>query len=148
MKSSRNTSLLIAVIGTMFISACGSSDVGSDQLRRVSKGTTQAELLEMLGQGPLVGSGNESLRVVNGFRRQEFLAAGDRYEIIWYRTEPGSLAEPIVKERETPIMMHADTVIGWGWSYFQERARALDLPDPTRGQERLDSIARSQAPKS
>lgn len=145
LKLSNSKSLLVAVVSLALLGACGPSDLGADRLKSIDAGASQAELLQAMGQGPLVASGADTMRVINGFRRQEFLVEGNQYEVIWYRAEPGSLTDPITKERETPIVLNADTVMGWGWKYYQGRAKALDLPDPTRDAARLDSISKSQS---
>lgn len=144
LKLTNSKSLLVAVLSLAMLGACGPSDLGADRLKPIKSGASQAELLQAMGEGPLVASGADTIRVINGFRRQEYLVQGRMYEVIWYRAEPGSLTDPITKERETPIVLNADTVMGWGWKYYQERARALDLPDPTRDAARLDSISKSQ----
>jgi hypothetical protein len=138
--------LLASTLSLTLFAACGPSDLGADRLKSVDGGAPRTELLQAMGQGPLVGAGADTMRLVNGYRRQMYVVSGQQYEVVWYRAEPGSLADPITKERETPILVHADTVMGWGWKYFQKKARELDLPDPLRSSERLDSISRSQQP--
>jgi hypothetical protein len=144
LKLTNSKSLLVAIFSIAMLGACGPSDLGADRLKPIKSGASQAELLQAMGQGPLVASGADTMRVINGFRRQEYLVQGNQYEVIWFRAEPGSLTDPITKASETPIVLNADTVMGWGWKYYQGRARALDLPDPTRDAERLDSISKSQ----
>jgi hypothetical protein len=126
------------------LAACGPPDVGADRLDGVDAGDARADLLETLGTGPLVATGADTLRLVNGYRRQSYFASGATYEVIWYRSEPGSLADQIIRDRETPILLTNDTVMGWGWSFYDAKARELGLPNPMRDQERLDSISRSQ----
>jgi hypothetical protein len=60
--------------------------------------------------------------------------------VIWYRETPGSVEEPITRENETPVLLQADTVIAAGWADFDETALKLNLPNPYRSQERLDSM--------
>ena len=66
---------------------------------------------------------------------------GATYQVIWYRETPGSVEEPITRKNETPVLLQADTVIAAGWDDFDVTALTLNLPNPYRRQERLDSLA-------
>ena len=85
-------------------------------------------------------------RIVSGFRRQMFITGGKTYEVLWYREDPGSLNDAIVHEHETPILLQGDSLLGWGWKFFSAKAKEINLPDPSRDKERMDSIVKSQSP--
>jgi hypothetical protein len=136
----------IALTGIVLLAGC-SSDVGSSKLKNIPKGAHRAEVVAAMGTGPLVAtSPSDAPRIVNGFRRQMYLTGGETYEIIWYRDQPGALADPITKAVETPVVVQGDTLLLWGWSKYTPFAAKLNLPDPTHDQARADSILRAQNP--
>ncbi len=133
-----------------FLMACGPSDVvGKGKLDPIEGGMPIAGVAEIIGKGPLSPlQPSDSLRLFNGFRTQIFLAGGTQYRVIWYREEAGSIEDAITRERETPILLHADTVVGRGWSFYDDKAQELGIPNPYRDRERLDSISQAQTPKT
>jgi len=135
---------------TSLLTACGPSDiVGKGKLDPIDGGMPIARVAEIIGTGPLKPlQASDSLRLFNGYRTQIFLAGGSQYRVIWYREEPGSIEDAITRERETPILVHADTVVGRGWSFYDDKAQELGIPNPYRERERLDSISQAQTPKS
>ena len=130
--------------------ACGPSDlVGKTKLSAVHTGMKQAEVVAIMGTGPLKPHQvADSLRVVNGFRTQAFIVAGQTYRVLWYREAPGSLEDAITREKETPILMKSDTVVSVGWNDFDEAAEKLNIPNPYRASARIDSISKSQNVKA
>ena len=141
----RSIPTTLALAASAMLVACGGGgDLGADRLADVKSGDSRDALLTTLGNGPLAATGSDTLRLANGYRRQRYFVNGVTYEVIWFRAEPGSLQDDIVRERETPILLAADTVMGWGWSFFDTKARELDLPNPMREKARLDSIANAQ----
>lgn len=139
--------LLIPAL-VVFAAACGSSDVGADRLKDLNAGDSRETVLSVMGSGPLTARMADTLRLANGFRRQSYLVEGRNFEVLWFRVEPGSLADSIVQRRETPVLLESDTLVGWGWKLFGEKAREFGLPNPALEKARLDSIAASQAPRS
>jgi hypothetical protein len=137
----------VAVISAIvFVAAC-SSDIGAAKLKSIPKGAKRDVVLAAMGTGPLAAATPvDAPRIVDGFRRQKYLTGGQTYEVLWYREEPGSLADPITKERETPIVIQGDTLLLWGWSKYTPFAAKLNLPDPTHDKARADSIQRLQNP--
>jgi len=67
--------------------------------------------------------------------------------VVWYRDKPGSIEEEISRERETPVLLENDVVIGKGWAFFDQTAEEVGIPNPYRTRERLDSIAQAQTRK-
>lgn len=139
-----------ALLTTLALAACGPSDVGASKLKSLPKGAPRASILAAMGTGPLSPTQPaEQIRIVNGFRYQRFITnGGQSYELLWYRDEPGTLADPILKTRETPIVVVGDTLVGWGWKFFTPYAKTIPLPDPSQDQARMDSIYKSQNPDS
>ena len=134
-----------AIAATVFLAACGQSDVGKAKLKSIPPAARRDAVLAAMGTGPLAPTfPNEAPRIVNGFRRQMYITNGKTYEIFWYREEPGTVADPILKERETPVVMEGDTLAGWGWKFFSAYAATTHLPDPTQEKARLDSIYKAQ----
>ena len=140
-----------ALVTTLALAACGPSDLGASKLKGLPKGASRTSVLAAMGTGPLAPNGpNQQARIVNGFRHQVYLNLkdGGTYEFLWYREEPGTVEDPIVKKRETPVVIVADTLVGWGWKFFSEYAKKERLPDPSQDQARLDSIYKAQNPDS
>lgn len=134
-----------ALVTTLMLAACGPSDVGADKLKAIPKAARREAVLAGMGTGPLSPvTPAEQPRIVNGFRHQMYITNGKTYEIFWFRTEPGTVSDPILKERETPVVMEDDTLAGWGWKFFSPYAAKVPLPDPTQDKARLDSIVKSQ----
>jgi hypothetical protein len=133
----------IPLAAALLFAACGPSDlVGKEKVADLRVGMPRDSVLAMLGTGSLVpNQPSDSLRLLKGFRQQQFYSNGTLYQIIWYREEPGSVEEPIARETDTPVLLAADTVVAAGWADIDEAAAALNLPNPYRAQERLDSIA-------
>ena len=109
--------------------------------------TSRDSVLAVMGTGPLVGTGVDTLRMAHGFRRQAFMVAGAQYEVLWYRDTPGTLDDPILKERETPLVIEDNKLKGLGWSFYDKLAQEKNLPNPSLSKQRLDSIVQSQQPK-
>ena len=113
------------------LAACGPSDIGSERLKSVKTGSTRADVLQAIGDGPLVAQhSSDSVRVVNGYLRQEYGVGGTLVEVIWYRESPGNLDDALVRETMTPIMLEHDTVTAKGWKPFKKRADAIGVPRP------------------
>lgn len=149
--SNRRQSLLPRWVGiaalttTVIFAACGPSDVGAAKLKAIPKASRRETVLAAMGNGPLVPTTpGDQPRIVNGFRRQMYITHGKTYEIFWYRDEAGTVADPILKERETPVVMEDDTLAGWGWKFFTPYAASAHLPDPSQEKARLDSIYKAQ----
>ena len=129
------------------LAACGSSDVGAAKLKVLKTNTSRDSVLAIMGTGPLAGTGVDTLRMAHGFRRQAFMVAGAQYEVLWYRDTPGTLDDPILKERETPLVIEDNKLKGVGWSFYDKLAQEKNLPNPSLSKQRLDSIVQSQQPK-
>jgi len=140
------TGRLLATLSLAAVTACGPSDlVGEKTIGKLNTGMRLEEVGKIIGNGPLkANSPADSMRLFQGYRRQVFLASGNQLLVVWYRDTPGDIEQEIVRDRETPIVFSADTVIAKGWSEFDEAAQKNGLPNPYRTMERLDSISKSQ----
>ncbi|BAH37784.1 MAG TPA: hypothetical protein DGD08_05035 [Gemmatimonas aurantiaca] len=138
---------VITVVGTFSVlAACGPSDlVGKEKLGSVKEGMTFAQVDSVIGKGPLDPmQPGDSLRLHNGFRTQIFLIQGQQYTVVWYRDTPGSIEDGISRQTETPLLFQGNMVLAKGWSDFDAKAEELNIPNPYRAKERLDSISESQ----
>ncbi len=140
-KFARSWSLFIFVL----VTACGSDDVGSAKLKALKTGDNKARIAAIIGDGPIVANTDaDKLRVALGYRVQKFVSNGVMHEILWYRESPGTLEDELSKVGNTPIVLTADTLVGWGWDFYDEYAVKNGLPNPSRDAARLDSISKAQ----
>ena len=150
--SRRTTSWRVvgASLALWALTACA-GDLGEAKLKAIPKGAKRDVVLAALGTGPLTAMReNDALRVVSGFRRQVFITQARQIEVVWYREEPGTLNDVITQKTETPVVIEADSLVGWGWKFYSPFAIEMKLPDPMREAFRLDSMAKASAapPKS
>ncbi len=143
----RSLSVFTATLTLSVLAACGPSDmVGKEKLGPVNTGMTMADVDAVIGKGmiePL--QPGDSLRLHNGYRTQVFLTQGERYTVVWYRDTPGSIEDEISRTTETPILFKGNQVLAKGWSDFDAKAEELNIPNPYRSRERLDSISQAQS---
>ena len=140
--------LLGAALATSLLVACG-GDLGEEKLKSIPPGANRDAVLSTLGTGPVAAvRENDQLRVVSGFRRQGFVTKARQIEVVWYREQPGSLEDPITQKTETPVVIEADSLLGWGWKFYHPLADSLKLPDPIKDAARIDSMSKAQQPKS
>lgn len=133
---------------TLMLAACAPSDIGKAKLKAIPEGSKREAVVGAMGTGPLAPTTvADEPRIVNGFRHQVYITAGQQFEIIWYREAPGMLSDPITRETDTPVVIQGDSLAGWGWKFFTPFAAKLNLPDPSHDKARVDSIAKSQIPK-
>lgn len=134
------------IVSALFFAGC-SSDVGSAKLKKLPKAASRDAILAAMGQGPLAAtSPADQPRVINGFRYQIFLWEGTKWELVWYRDDPGMLSDVITKEHDTPVLIESDTLVLWGWKKFTPFAAKHNLPNPIMDRARADSIMKSQNP--
>ena len=108
---------------------------------------TKQAVLPIIGNGPLQPvQPQDAVRLTNGYRTQTYLVNGASYSVIWYREATGKLDDSLSRQTDTPILFRNDTVMGWGWSFFDKKSGEIGLPNPLHERERLDSIARAQQP--
>lgn len=132
----------------LFALAACSGDLGEAKLKTIPKGAKRDAVISTLGTGPLVATReNDALRIVSGFRRQVFISQARQIEVVWYREEPGTLDDRITAKTETPVIIEADSLVGWGWKFYSPFAATMKLPDPLRDSIRVDSMAKASAPK-
>jgi hypothetical protein len=147
-----NTSISQARLRVLFpvllaLLACGPKDVvGVQRLKAIHEGMPLDSVTQIIGDGPLApNQPDDSLRLYHGFRTQIFFVNGQNYRIVWYREEPGTVEQEITRERETPILFDgSNAVIASGWGDFDDKAAEINLPNPYRARERLDSISKAQ----
>lgn len=138
--------LALAVTSLSVLAACGPSDlVGKEALKPIKESMTMAQVDSILGQGQMQPrQPTDSLRLHNGYRTEVYLIEGQRYTILWYRDQPGTIEDAITRQTDTPILFQGNQVVAKGWSDFDAKAQQINMPNPYRSRERLDSISQSQ----
>lgn len=136
-------SRIAALFGAALLVACGPTDIGSSRLKQIQAGASRDSVLTVLGTGPITATGDDTPRVLNGFRRQSFLVKGELYEVLYYREQPGSINDTIARTVETPVVIKDGHYLGHGWQFYGKLSDSLNLPNPLRNKERLDSISRA-----
>jgi hypothetical protein len=137
---------LVSAVAVLALAACGPKDlVGKDKLDPIKEGMPKDSVLTIIGTGPLTPvNAPDVVRLQNGFRTQAYLVNGMNYRVLWYREAIGTLDDSISRQTDTPILFRNDTVMGWGWSYYDKKSEEIGLPNPLHDRERLDSISKSQ----
>jgi stage V sporulation protein SpoVS len=116
---------------TLVIAACGDTgELGSSKLKSVGAGATREQVLAAIGRGQLTAEGIDTMRVVNGFRLEEFFQDGTTYSVIWYREQPGTIADTVRRTTDTPIVFAGDSMTGWGWDFYMQWASEKGIPKP------------------
>jgi len=116
---------------TVVITACGDTgELGSSKLKSVESGATREQVLAAIGRGQLTAEGIDTMRVVNGFRLEEFFQDGTTYSVIWYREQPGTIADTVRRTTDTPIVFAGDSMTGWGWDFYMQWASEKGIPKP------------------
>lgn len=113
------------------LSACGDSGMGAEKLKNLSENISTDSLFRVIGTGPLQPvTGSDSIRIENGYRRSQYFMDGASYKVLWYREVAAPLDSAIIIEDVAPIVIRNDSVIGWGWKYFDKASVDIGLPNP------------------
>lgn len=145
MSLKRFRSALFAAAAVSF-AACGSDEVGAERLKPVHAGMPKDSLMTIMGMGPLTAQYADTMRLDHGFRVDKYLIDGKVYEVLYYREQPGNVAEPVVQQIETPVVLTGSKVLGWGWKFYvKEGIEKLRLPTPLREQAPPSSGASANA---
>ena len=120
----------VALFALATAAACGTGEVGSSKLDDIKVGSSRADVMEKLGTGPLTAVGADSARLVSGFRYMRYFNNGKNFEVIYFREQPGSVADPVEQKIETPIVLADDKVLGTGWKFYVEAMKSYGLPTP------------------
>jgi hypothetical protein len=116
---------------TLLAAACGDAgELGSSKLSNVQPGATREQVLAAIGPGQVTAEGIDTMRVVNGFRLEQFFQDGTTYSVIWYREQPGTLADTMRRATDTPIVFAGDSMTGWGWDFYMQWASEKGIPKP------------------
>jgi hypothetical protein len=115
----------------LLLSACSDRhEVGEELLKPVHEGMPKDSLALIIGKGPLTALYADTLRLENGFRHSVYDVDGKRYEVLYYREQPGNVLEPVDQDVETPIVLTDNKVLGWGWAHYVEAMEQYKLPTP------------------
>ena len=135
--------LLVLAYAIAALAACAPADrLAQDKVAALRAGMPRDSVLAILGTGSLVPlQPSDSLRLLNGFRQEQFYANGGLYQIIWYRDTPGALNAPISRRTDTPVLLEEDEVVATGWAEFDRVTARLHIPTPYRRQNGHDAPA-------
>ena len=112
--SRRRWPLAVALVGAATLAACGDS-----RLKELSAGITRDSLMTILAQG---GQSGDTLPHV--YRAEKYLSKGQMLEVLFYDRGDANEGMATVPEAElTPIVLRSDTLLGWGWTYYDSVAR-------------------------
>lgn len=135
---------IAAILSLGALAACGADEAAADRLSNLKEGMSTAEALSEMGIGPLTAKFSDTMRVVQGFRRNRYLINGVTYEVVYARNEPGDVSEPLLQKRETPVVFRDGKLMGWGWQYYVDEAMGkMQLPTPLRA---IDTMTTPVAP--
>lgn len=113
------------------VGACGDTgEVGSAKLKNVATGSTRDAVLDQLGRGTVTAEGVDTMRLANGHRLEEFFQDGTTYTVLWYREQPGTLADTVRRATDTPVVFQGDSMTGWGWDFYMQWASEKGIPKP------------------
>lgn len=146
MKASSFVRAVVLGTAALILAAC-SNDVGAAKLKKIKDDATRDAALAEMGKGAMTATGQDTIRLVNGFRRQLFTAEGTQHEVIWYREEPGHLETAILKTTDTPVVIANGKFAGWGWRFYNKYSEQYKLPNPAREKAIIDSISSAQSVK-
>lgn len=132
---------------TVLFAACESSDVGAKILKPVHAGMPRDSVMAILGTGPLTARNADTLRLDHGYRTSTYLIDGKYFAVLYYREQPGDVAEAVQQDTETPIVLANDKVLGWGWKFYVGAMEKYKLPSPiTAKTQPAPAPARAPAP--
>jgi len=140
-----------SVAAAVLLSACsGDKPAGGEKLKELTAGVSRDSLFALMGDGPMVASGSDSVRLTHGYRRSNYFLNGQNFEVIYARDLAGNVSEPVLQAVETPVVLDgAGKVLGWGWRYYVDDAMGkLGLPTPLFARDTMtaspkpDSVAK------
>ncbi len=128
-KGTSVAALLLA--STLLLTACGDKGMGSETLGKLSENITTDSLFRVIGTGPMVPvTSSDSIRIENGYRRSQYFMNNANYKVLWYREVAAPIDSAIVIEEVAPIVIKNDSVVGWGWKFFDKASAEVGLPNP------------------
>jgi hypothetical protein len=116
--SRRRWPLAVALAGAATLAACSDSRIGD-----LSPGITRDSLMTILAQG---GQAGDTLPHV--YRAEKYLSKGQMLEVLFYdRGDANEGTETVPEGDLTPIVLRSDTLLGWGWTYYDSLAKDHNL---------------------
>lgn len=129
LKGRSTVALMLA--SALLLTACGDKSFGAATLGKLSENITTDSLFRVIGTGPMVpATASDSIRIENGYRRAQYFMDGANYKVIWYREVPAPIDSAIIIEEVAPIVIRNDSVVGWGWKFFDKASADIGLPNP------------------
>jgi hypothetical protein len=125
----RRTLAFTAAAAALLLTACGADEVGAKKLKPIKEGMAQDSIYAFMGTGPLTATfAADSARLDHGFRRSIYIVDGKTIHVIYYREQPGNVAENLYQDTETPIVVVNKKVEGWGWKAYKKAMKEYNLP--------------------
>jgi hypothetical protein len=116
------------MLAALSVAACGERQAGAAKLKKLDSGISTDSMFTILGAGPVTAEGNDSVRVLNGYRYSRFLSDGRMFSVVYVRDEPGTVADSLYRDLETPIVLVDDTVAVWGWKPYAKLGETYKFP--------------------
>jgi hypothetical protein len=110
---------------TLLLAGCGADEVGQEKLDLLSEGMPADSLFRVIGDGPMTAAtAADSLKLFHGYRVSREYVEGKGYAVVFLRETPGSVAEPLDRTLETPIVLDDQLkLLGWGWAYYDSEGQ-------------------------
>lgn len=158
----RRTLAFTTAAAALLLTACGPDEVGAKKLKPIKQGMAQDSIYPIMGTGPLTATfAADSARLDHGFRRSIYLVNGKNIQVVYYREQPGNVAEPLYQDTETPVVVVDKKVEGWGWKAYKKAMKSYNLPanvtprdtapvkgTPVPAPAKTDSAAKPAGPKA
>jgi hypothetical protein len=102
---------------------------GEIAMRAAEVGSSKADVLNLLPQGPIDQEGVSSLR---GYPLDRYLIEGSWVEVLWLIPLEGEPETLPYRQTRTPVIFRDEFFDGWGWDHFATRGGDWGLAEPAR----------------
>jgi hypothetical protein len=118
------TAVLAILVAAIAVVACATlGELRSENrqnLQRLEEGMTRAQVHEVMGRWEK--RTQSRTYVTNPYRTERLpTLGGGTASLLWYYTSLKARDGAITDDELTPVVLRADTVVGWGWSMLTER---------------------------
>lgn len=112
----------LACAAAVTLAACGDS-----RIAKLTPGITRDSALKVINEGS-----DDSLARV--YKQEMYLVDGKHLNVVFYNKD-GIKQESdstLAANKQTPIVIADNKVVGWGWQSYDSLAKAINIPIPTR----------------
>ena len=110
--------VVVLAFSASTLAACGDAN-----LRKLSVGMARDSVIRVLGQGSV-----SSDSTPNVYREERYLYGGQMITMLLYTNTGKEEGVDTLPESElTPVVLRNDTLTGWGWTYHDSVARAINI---------------------